>query len=38
MNIDEVFSNEQLKTRPGAFAEATTLIWLADAAERRLPY
>lgn len=33
-NIDEVFSNEQLKSRPSAFAEATTLIWLAGAAER----
>ena len=28
--IDEVFSNEQLKRRPSAFAEATTLLWIAD--------
>ena len=30
--VNEVFSNAGLKVRPSAFAEATTLIWLADAA------
>lgn len=30
IRIDAAFSNTQLKKRPGAFAEATTLIWLAD--------
>ena len=29
VNINEIFSNEQLKRRPSGFAEATTLIWLA---------
>ena len=29
--IDAVFSNDHLKTRPNAFAEATTLIWLGNA-------
>jgi asparagine synthase (glutamine-hydrolysing) len=27
--FDDVFSNNQLKNRPSAFAEATTLLWLA---------
>jgi asparagine synthase (glutamine-hydrolysing) len=30
LKINEAFSNEQLKTRPSAFAEATTLLWLAN--------
>jgi len=29
--IDRAFSNEQLKARPSAFAEATTLLWLVRA-------
>ena len=35
--IDEVFSNEQLKGRPAAFAEATTLLWLANAVNHQAP-
>jgi asparagine synthase (glutamine-hydrolysing) len=30
-NLDAVFSNEQLKTGPSRFAEATSLLWLAEA-------
>ncbi len=29
-HIDHIFSNSELKKRPLAFAEATTLIWLGD--------
>ena len=28
--VDELFSDAQLKHRTAAFAEATTLVWLAD--------
>jgi asparagine synthase (glutamine-hydrolysing) len=34
VDIDEAFSNEQFRRRPAAFAEATTLLWLANAASR----
>jgi asparagine synthase (glutamine-hydrolysing) len=33
VSIDEAFSNDQLKARPSAFAETTTLLWLAHAAK-----
>lgn len=29
-DVAQIFSNEELKHRPSAFAEATSLIWLAD--------
>jgi hypothetical protein len=32
VKIDDAFSNAELKRRPTAFVEATTLIWLANAA------
>jgi asparagine synthase (glutamine-hydrolysing) len=37
LKLDEVFSNEQLKSRPAAFTEATTLLWLADATDGAAP-
>jgi asparagine synthase (glutamine-hydrolysing) len=33
--IDSAFSNECFQSRPSAFAEATTLLWLSDATEDR---
>ena len=33
-NLEFDFSNEQLKSRPAAFAEATSLIWLANTLNR----
>jgi asparagine synthase (glutamine-hydrolysing) len=36
-DIDVAFNNDNLKTRPGAFTEATTLTWLADATRRLSP-
>ena len=35
-SLDDVFSSEQLKLRPAAFVEATTLIWLANATRHSL--
>ncbi len=32
-DIEELFCNRELSLRPGTFAEATTLIWLANVAE-----
>jgi asparagine synthase (glutamine-hydrolysing) len=36
-DIDVAYNNENLKIRAGAFTEATTLIWLADATRRAMP-
>ncbi|MGI5940305.1 MAG: asparagine synthase (glutamine-hydrolyzing) [Thermoleophilia bacterium] len=33
VRIEEAYSNERLKTEPTAFAEATTLLWIARAQE-----
>jgi len=30
VSVDDVFSNEHFQARPSAFAEATTLLWLAQ--------
>jgi asparagine synthase (glutamine-hydrolysing) len=35
-DIDKAFSNEQFRIRPTAFAEATTLLWLARAARHEV--